>query len=381
MKTAISRMPDVVDTYDTYDTYRAYDVYGTYDTYDTYDTHRAYDVHNTYDTYNTCCAYDTYDTRRAYCAYGAHSTYGTYHTYREYNVHNAPDTYRAYDTYDTRRAYRALDTFRIMPCIMFLSLLAASVCAERHIVTAPITIEAGDTLRIAPGAEYLFAEYTGITVNGHLQAVGTKERPVAFVSTADTGEGGTPFDWNGIEVTGGGSADIAYCLIANATSGITADSGRGLNITECIFTNNGQWHLSVGGEIQAVADGKPYSYGRTAAVIPTPEILAVAVSADTIPALSAGNRPGVHRRGWRNVLIGAGAAAVIGGGAAFYNAHTAHREYNAYVPGNGGFDAAAPDERQRHFDNLRGSHGAAQFIGWTLLGLAAADMIYLQFFF
>jgi hypothetical protein len=108
-----------------------------------------------------------------------------------------------------------------MICIFLVSFALGN---ERKIITTPITIEVGDTLRIAPGSEYLFIE-SGITVKGHLQAIGTKEEPIAFTSVADTAEGGgTPFDWNGIDITASGSAELAYTLIANAINGISAET-------------------------------------------------------------------------------------------------------------------------------------------------------------
>jgi hypothetical protein len=64
-----------------------------------------------------------------------------------------------------------------------------------------------------------------------------------------------------------------------------------------------------------------------------------------------------------------------------YIAHTKQRDYNAYTPGNSQFDAATPQERQKHFNQLHRDNTAAQIIGWSLLGIATGDIIYLKFFF
>jgi hypothetical protein len=265
--------------------------------------------------------------------------------------------------------------------LVFCASLALGGDGDRQIISAPVIIEKGDTLRIKPGAELLFTGPTGITVKGHLQAVGTKERPIAFASAADTADGGTPFDWNGIEIISGGSAEIAYSLITNAMTGITANGAERLTLTECVFKANGQWHLSVDSVIQKVPIGEPYTYRYRSPALPTPEELAAAASAEPAAAPTPAKPPRDTRRAWRRALIGAGAATAIGSAASFYNAHRIQQNYNAYVPGNGGFDAAAPEERQRHFDKLRKDHGAAQAIGWALIGLTTADIIYLKFFF
>jgi hypothetical protein len=269
-----------------------------------------------------------------------------------------------------------------MSCIFCVSLVSFISGNERKIITSPITVEAGDTLRIEQGSEYLFTEYSGITVKGHLQAIGTKERPIAFVSVNDTTEsGGTSFDWNGIKIIDNGSAELAYSLIANATLGITADNADRLTLIECAFMNNGQWHLSIGGVPQNVTAGQPYTHKPAApAIIPTPAELAANVEPKATAAPTSG-KPTDSRRAWRWALTGAGAAAAIGGGVFLYQAYSIRQDYFAYVPGNREFNSATPTERQQHFDKLRKDHGTAQIIGWSLLGLAAADLLYLVVFF
>lgn len=264
--------------------------------------------------------------------------------------------------------------------MLFIFLVSSALGNDRKIFTAPVTIEVGDTLRITPGAELLFTDTIGITVKGHLQAIGTKELPIAFASVADTTEnGGTPFDWHGIEITATGSAELAYSLITNATTGITAESAHSLTLEKCIFKNNGQWNLSIAGDMQDVPEGEPYTY--TAPVIPTPEELAAAAALDATAAPTSGKPPRDTKRTWRRALYGAGAAAAIGGGVSFLIAHKAQRDYDAYVPGNSEFDTATPQERQKHFEQLHRDNTTAQVIGWSLLGIAAGDIIYLKFFF
>jgi len=267
----------------------------------------------------------------------------------------------------------------LLSLLLLLSVLSPALGDGRQIVTATITVQAGDTLHITPGSELLFNGYTGITVMGHLKAIGTKEQPIVFTSVTDTAEsGGSPFDWNGVEVTSEGAAELAYCLISNTTSGLTAENARSLALDKCIFKNNGQWHLSVNGEIQDVTEGQPYS---TAPIIPTPAELAAATSSQEHPTAALTKPPTDTHRIWRWSLIGIGAAAAIGGAVELYHAHDLAQDYNAYVPGKGSFDTATPEERQRHYDSLRRDHSAAQAVGWSLIGAAAVDGVYLRFFF
>jgi hypothetical protein len=263
-----------------------------------------------------------------------------------------------------------------------LSVLSFALGGDRQIVTKDIIVGVGDTLFITPGSDYLFNGYTGIIIKGHLRAIGTKTESIAFASVADTTGGGSGFDWNGIEITASGSAEFAYCLIANATSGITADKANNLILDNCIFKNNGQWHLSVGGEIQPVKDGQPYTAMPATPAIPTPAELAATTPPPTaIVGAGSARPPRDTRRTWKRVLISAGAAFAATGTAELIHAHYIQQDYNAYAPGNAAFDAATPEARQRHYDRLRSAHGTAQAAGWALIGLAAADLLYLMFLF
>jgi len=271
----------------------------------------------------------------------------------------------------------------VLTTLLLLSALTPALGGDRQIVKTTITVKAGDTLTIKPGSELLFNAYTGLIVKGHLRAVGTKEQPIAFASVADTADGGTSFDWNGIEIAATGSADLAYCLIANATSGLTTYMTRNIILDKCIFKANGQWHVSMAGEIQQVTEGTPYSFTAAAPTIPTPAEIAEATPPSPPPPTAAltASPTDTRRRIWKWTLIGAGAAAAIGGTAELINANKIKQDYDAYVPGNAKFDAATPEERQHRYDDLRSSHSTARTVGWVLIGAAAVDAIYLTFLF
>jgi len=277
--------------------------------------------------------------------------------------------------------------------------VCAAMPANRQVVTASIVVNAGDTLRIPPGRQLLFAGYTGIEVKpgGHLQAIGTKSRPIVFTSVNDTAGAGAAFDWNGIDIKG--SAKFAHSVITNAVSGITAYDAQNVVIRECTFGSNGQWHLSLAGEIQPVPDMQPYTHGAAARAAasteepiirgdgnqpPAPAISLVdsTISRDGAPTLpdavklEKGSRSTL---GW--TLGGIGAAAAVGGAYSLYRMNSAAQEYNDYRPKNPDYDKATEKERQDNFDKLRRSHSAAQVIGWSLIGASAASLLYLTVFF
>lgn len=267
--------------------------------------------------------------------------------------------------------------------LLLLSLPSPAQCADRQVVKANITVKAGDTLTVKAGSELLFNNYTGLIVKGHLRAIGTSEQPIVFASVADTtADGGGAFDWNGIEIAATGSADLAYCLIANATSGLTTYMTRSVNLDRCIFKANGQWHVSMAGEIQPVTEGTPYSFAAAAPTIPTPAELAEATPPPPQTPTAALTKPtDTRRRIWKWTLIGVGAAAAIGGTAELIHADKIKQDYDRYVPGNANFDAATPEERQHRYDDLRSSHSTARTVGWILIGAAAVDAVYLTFLF
>jgi len=76
------------------------------------------------------------------------------------------------------------------------------------------------------------------------------------------------------------------------------------------------------------------------------------------------------------VLGGVGVLLASAGTIALVKASGAKSAYNAYVPGDPGFDAATPAARQDRFDKLRSNYTAANAIGWACIGLLAADALY-----
>lgn len=273
------------------------------------------------------------------------------------------------------------------------AIAATAADGERQIITAPVTVQSGDTLSIKAGSELLFTNFTGITVKrgGFLSARGTKEQPVVFTSVNDTVGAAAPFDWNGIEIDSGGGAALSHCLIANATSGVTAADSGGLALSQCIFSNNGQWHLSVAGVTQLVPDDmRPYDYAPQQAAAP-PELVIPPIDVTAATDIAKPKPPKNPRKqlaSW--ALGGAGAAAAVAGVAFLLqasnnnNADVAESNKNRdVIPGGAPNDVTqnTPPQGQttQQCQCPENKRGIAKAAGWTFLGLAVVDGIFLTF--
>jgi len=244
------------------------------------------------------------------------------------------------------------------------------------VVSKPILVASGDTLTVPQGREVLFTNLSGITVSsgGTLSAIGTKDQPIYFTSLLDTAGSASAFDWNGIEIKRGASARFSYCFVAFSTSGITAEDSTGIQLENCIFSVNGQWNFSVSGIITQVPDLQPFSYLPQSHKQPVISIPPVSKDSSTTKTAA---KKFTHFRSRDLVLSGVGVALAVAGAAVLYKASGYRSEYNAYVPGNPAFDAAAPETRQSHFDDLRGKYNGFSAIGWACIGLAAIDGVFL----
>lgn len=127
-------------------------------------------------------------------------------------------------------------------------------------VTGEIIVPAGQTLSIEPGVEVNFQGHYKFTVNGDLQAVGTKSGPIAF--TTDNPSTG----WGGIRIDSDDICRLAYCRIEfGKTAGDYPDMhGGGLAllgsdavVSNCVFADNDATadDLGMGGAVYATGTG------------------------------------------------------------------------------------------------------------------------------
>ena len=78
--------------------------------------------------------------------------------------------------------------------------------------TSSLTVPSGTSFQVNPAVTLTFGSGANLSVNGTLSAVGTSSDRIAFTSSSGS--------WGGIVVNSGGNANIKYCDISNAGSGL-----------------------------------------------------------------------------------------------------------------------------------------------------------------
>jgi hypothetical protein len=121
-------------------------------------------------------------------------------------------------------------------------------------VVDSIYVEAGNSLVINPGTDFLFMGAFGFGVAGELLAVGTQADSINFMPAF-----GVPF-WNGFEFTSSAAptCELQYCLITgSADMGIYLNYGSA-TISHCTFTMNSS--VDMGGGIYSMYSASSISH-------------------------------------------------------------------------------------------------------------------------
>lgn len=100
-------------------------------------------------------------------------------------------------------------------------------------VDSAVTVLKGNTLVIAPGSRVLFAKDTGLTVQGKLDASGTKEQKITF-GAQKVNEDSL---WDEIMLEYAEGSRIAHCIFEYATWGLHSHFTN-LTVTDSIFRKN-----------------------------------------------------------------------------------------------------------------------------------------------
>lgn len=99
-----------------------------------------------------------------------------------------------------------------------------TLAAGAYEVLGTLTVAAGKTLSISPGADLRFVPGRALVVNGTLSAVGTPTQRIVFGSVARVpGKG----DWYGVQVLAGGTMHIEQARIEHSTYGFVFTGGQG----------------------------------------------------------------------------------------------------------------------------------------------------------
>jgi hypothetical protein len=191
-----------------------------------------------------------------------------------------------------------------------------------YTVEADIIVSKAKTLIINEGCVLLFKPFTGLTVKGDLSVTGTPAHPVVFTSINDSlynkasTQAANAFDWNGIMVSWeAGSVTFKSPCVRYSTYGIKSQKPD-ITITQGIFKQNGQFHLTIKDKIMPVPETEPYSY---AGEQPKPTV--VLVPAATRPPISH------TKKIVRYSLLGVGIVGTGLGIVLSVNANSAHSNW------------------------------------------------------
>jgi hypothetical protein len=119
--------------------------------------------------------------------------------------------------------------------------------AGPYVVTCDTTVASGVTLTIVAGTVVKFqGGGAGFVVNGTLQAQGTAQAPVVFTSVNDSSVGGStgtgtpaPADWNGVQVSSGGTLSLTSAMLSYAASPAVSNNGGTVTLTSAMLSANG----------------------------------------------------------------------------------------------------------------------------------------------
>jgi hypothetical protein len=143
-----------------------------------------------------------------------------------------------------------------------------------YVVEQDAFVPEGTSLTVQAGSVLMFRPFTGLKVDGGITVEGTPGAPVVITSAVDTSYQKNPpqlpnaFDWNGIQLGPScPNASFAHTHIRFGTYGIQS-STTNVVVDNCVFFQNGQFHLKVGEKLHYVQDNVPCSYNTGAAATP-----------------------------------------------------------------------------------------------------------------
>ena len=135
-------------------------------------------------------------------------------------------------------------------------------------ITSDLFVEKGKALTVKAGSILLFKQFTGLQVEGSLIVEGTKENPVIFASINDGkfNDSATfppqAFDWNGITIAKNAkNIKMANFLLSYSVFGLKCQT-EDITVINGIFNSNGQFNMTVSGQIQKVMESFPFSFGE-----------------------------------------------------------------------------------------------------------------------
>lgn len=133
-------------------------------------------------------------------------------------------------------------------------------------VVADIYVPSGKVVEIEPGTVLLFKNFTGLHIQGVLNAKGTLMRDIVFTSVNDedynqnAALNPTPYDWNGIYIHKDGiGTDLERVKVRYSVKGILSET-KFIRLSDVLFHENGRANFTVENEAKPIVPDMPYSY-------------------------------------------------------------------------------------------------------------------------
>ncbi len=134
-----------------------------------------------------------------------------------------------------------------------------------YYILANIEVPPNKTVTIEPGVVFVFKNFTGLHVEGRLQAKGTKANPIVFTSEFNQRYNPAskllpnPYDWNGVYIHESGFGTIlTHCRITYTVYGLISES-KFIRLEQITCLHNGKMNLKIESKEYAISD-KPYNY-------------------------------------------------------------------------------------------------------------------------
>jgi hypothetical protein len=128
-----------------------------------------------------------------------------------------------------------------------------------------VTVPKNETLIIKAGCVFLFSNFCGLDVHGNLIVEGTEKDPVIFSAINDVHynpkaqQFANAFDWNGISIQQtSDTVRLENFKLFYSVYGIKSRNNK-MIIHNGVFSENGQYNLTISESIQQVENNQPFS--------------------------------------------------------------------------------------------------------------------------